>query len=339
MADWRAELVIRSDACIARFIEKNPGYAVDAVQPEYRGGTNMVTFGTFRAQPVVFKHYYDSSRWANELFCLNHFAHTGLVPRVLASVENVLIVMARLRGQDIWAALADGKVGPERVGELSAGIGMAIGGLVLVPVPPAGAGYSPVRDFRVIKCSPDPANTVRWYLAAGRRARESAEVYRVPFFAESLALLERELSRIPGRRWVLFHEDISNQRVEDGVFRGFYDLEMCRPGTEEMQLGVAVDLCGPGRLDWDRLIAGYEETVHRTLSADQYLAILAMEHFYHLIRICRWGNWDGSPGNVSGMNESVAESATHLSQMKEACRTLAHRIDLAEWFPSLRSHR
>jgi hypothetical protein len=317
----------------------NPGYAVDAVQPEYRGGTNMVTFGSLRDQPVVFKHYYDTGRWANELFCLNHFAHTGLVPRVLGSLHEELIVMARLPGEDIWAALADGKLGLDRVGDLSTGIGRAIAGLVLVPLPPAGAGYSPVRDFRVIKHSPDPADTVGWYLAAGRRARESAEVYRVPFFAESLALLELELPRIPNRRQVLFHEDISNQRVEDGIFRGFYDLEMCRLGTEEMQLGVAVDLCGPGKLAWDRLIAGYEETVQRTLSGDQYLAVLAMEHFYHLIRICRWGNWDGGPGNVSGMNESVAESDNHLSRMKEACRMLAHRVDLAEWFPSLGVNR
>ncbi|MEK7767012.1 MAG: phosphotransferase, partial [bacterium] len=332
---WRIELAQRSDACIAEFISANPGYAVDPVQPQYRGGPNLVTFGSFHGQPVVFKHYVDSGRWANERFCLNHFARTGLVPRVLHAIEDTLIVMTRLPGEDIGVALADGKLGPERIGELSAGIGGAIGRLVQVPLPPIGPGYSPIRDFRVIVCTPDLSETVGRYLAAGRRARESAAVYRVPFFSESLALLEWELSRIPERRRVLFHEDIFNQRAEQGVFCGFYDFEMCRLGTEEMQLGVAVDLCGPGKLDWDRLIEAYEEETKQTLSAERHPAILAMNHFYHLIRICRWGGWDGGPDNVAGMSESVDEAATYLSRMRESCRTLAHRLDLAEWFPSL----
>lgn len=335
MADWRGELEERSDACIAEFIAANLGYAVDAVQPQGRGGTNLVTFGSFRGQPVVYKHYYDNGRWANELFCLKHFAHTKLVPRVLDAVDNTLIVMTRLPGQDIMATLAEAKLAPEQIDELSAGIGRAIGQLVLVPLPPIGPGYSPIRDYHAIKWNPDLSETVAWYLTAGRRAIEAAEAYRVPCFSESLTLLERELPIISGRRRVLFHEDISNQRVENGVFRGFYDLEMCRLGTEEMQLGVAVDLCEPGKLDWDRLISGYEEATHRTLSADLYLAVLAMEHFYHLIRICRWGDWDGGPGNASGKNESVAESTEHLSRMREACRKLTQHFDVAKWFPSL----
>jgi len=335
MADWRVELAQRSDACIARFMETNPGYTVNAVQPEGRGGTNLITFGSCRGQPVAYKFFVTPGRWANEYFCLNHFARTGLVPKVLDSVENTLMVMTRLPGQDIWIELADGKLGSERVGDLSAQVGKAIGGLAMVPVPPVGTGYSPIRDFREIRWGTDLSETVGWYQAAGRRARESAEVYRVPFFSESLGFLERELPRLPEWRRVLFHEDIWNQRVEDGVFRGFYDFEMCRLGTEEMQLGVAVDLCGPGKLAWDRLTEGYEGTTGRTLSADDYLAVLAMEHFYHLIRICRWGGWDGGPDNAAGMNESVAEAATYLSRMRDACRTLARRVDLARWFPSL----
>ncbi len=335
MVDWRIELAERSDACIARFVEANAGYTVDAVQPEYRGGTNHVTFGSFRGQPAVYKYFATSGRWANEHFCLNHFAHTGLVSRIFHSLQDTLIVMARLPGQDIWTTLGEGKLEPERIRDLSAEIGRAIGRLVLVPLPPVGPGYCPIRDFREIMWSPDLSDTVDRYLARGRRARESAEVYRVPFFSESLALIERELRRIPERRHVLFHEDIFNQRVENGVFHGFYDLEMCRFGTEEMQLGVAVDLCGPGRLDWDQLIEGYEETTRHSLSADDHLAILAMEHFYHLIRICRWGGWDGDPGNAAGMDDSVAEAATYLSRMAESCRTLAHRVKISEWFPSL----
>ncbi len=57
--------------------------------------------------------------------------------------------------------------------------------------------------------------------------------------------------------------------------------------------------------------------------------------FFHLIRIVRWGGWDGGPEDTAKMNESVAEAEVHLSRMRENCRTLAHRVPLAEWFPSL----
>ncbi len=88
---------------------------------------------------------------------------------------------------------------------------------------------------------------------------------------------------------MLFHEDIFNMTVRHGEFQGFYDLEMCRQGTESMQLGVVVDLCEKGKLDWASIQSGYEAEVGRRLEKPELLSVLAMNHFYHWIRICRWG--------------------------------------------------
>ncbi len=64
------------------FVSTRPEYRVDAVQPDYRGGTNRIILGTRDDARVVFKVFATRERWRNEAFCLRHFAAQGIVPAV-----------------------------------------------------------------------------------------------------------------------------------------------------------------------------------------------------------------------------------------------------------------
>src|SRR5437764_12084227 len=97
-----------------------------------------------------------------------------------------------------------------------------------------------------------------------------------------------------------------------------------------MQLGVAVSLCGPSKLSWDALRAGYEPEVGYRLREDDLDSILAMNHFYYWIRVCRWGHWAGNPEEQEHRQASEAEAGGFLVRMQEACRTLRRTVPLAE---------
>ncbi len=84
---------------------------------------------------------------------------------------------------------------------------------------------------------------------------------------------------------------------------------------------MAVSLCGAVRLDWAHLISAYQEESGRFLDADGFVSILAMNYFYHHIRIARYGWWDGSaekPGQVEA-SASLAEQVLAAMQSAHQC--------------------
>src|SRR3954447_23677702 len=105
--NWRDELAIAAEGAVARYLATHRSLRIDLAQPEYRGGTNHVTFGHADGRPVVFKYFVNELRFRNELFALKHFASTGLVPQALDVADERLIVMSRLEGQDIAASFKE----------------------------------------------------------------------------------------------------------------------------------------------------------------------------------------------------------------------------------------
>src|SRR5687768_3126606 len=93
----------QADAALRSFAAAHPEYTIAADQPAYRGGTNRITLGYRGREEVVLKWFCQASRWANELFCLRHFAPTGLVPRLFDTLPDRLIVMERLGGADLMS--------------------------------------------------------------------------------------------------------------------------------------------------------------------------------------------------------------------------------------------
>jgi hypothetical protein len=321
---WLAE----AERVVTELVAHDPAYTVDVVQPAYRGGTNCVTFGSRDGERVVFKYFVSERRWQNEDFCLQHFAATGHVPRIVEAVPPRLLVLSHLLGHDLdVAGLTEAEL---RL--LSREIGQALADLVRTPLPRAADGRSPVHDFDLLPWGEDLRAVLEGYLGKCRRIQRGIPAFRDPFCARSLALLETQLPVINGQRRVLFHEDISNMRVEGARFRGFYDLEMCRLGTESMQLGVVLGLCAQDNLDWPALLAGFESRTGRRHVDEDVMSILAMQHLYHWIRICRWGEWDGDPDAADLRRASEADAAWHQQKMREACLVLRRTAPVAAWF-------
>lgn len=325
-------LLEQAEFAVEQYAAEHPEYRVDSEQPDYRGGTNRIILGHRGSEPVVFKYFVTRSRWANELFCLRHFQPAGIVPAVLDVVPERLIVMERLGGSDGLAEVAAGAVSAGPARELSRQIGQALGKIANTPLPVAVEGYSPLCDFTGLKWFPRPNRMLEYYLAACRRIQSVIPAYADPFCTASLSLLSAQAPHVDSERQILFHEDIWNLRVQAGQFVGFYDLEMCRPGTESMQLGVALELCGPDRLDWSHLQRGYETEVGRVLDESDLLAALAMNHFYHWIRICRWGEWNGDPEETVHRDTAARDAGHYLTRMKAACHVIGRHIDLRERF-------
>ena len=327
----RALFEQQANAIVAQFVALNPTFRIDAEQPAYRGGTNYITFGRHGDEPVVFKVFVSPARWRNELWCLRHFAQTGYVPHIRAVVPDQMVVITRLPNGD------DGGVASATTERVSYAVGQALGAFAQADLPLVEGGYSPVRDFHLIAWGTNLGAVIDRYLAIGYRAQQAVEAYQTPFFSESLALIASQRDVVAAQPPLLFHEDISNLAVDEGAFQGFYDLEMCRLGTEAMQLGVALGLCAPQNgFDWSWLRQGYERRTGRSLGADDMTAILAMNHFYHLIRVCRWGNWDGDPAQQEHARESALDAGWHMERMREACVVMQGMLVLDNWFPSLR---
>lgn len=336
----REALAIQSEQALAEFTAKRPEYTINEYQPEYRGGTNLITFGQRRTeageqQPVVYKYFIRTYRYSQEYFCLRHFAETGHVPKILAAVPERLIVMTRL-------ADSDGRLLtlPQRT-QVSYEIGQAVGDLVQWPLPAAEDWPTPQTEFEHFAWRTDVGEIIKDVLVRCRQMQKNVSAYQTPLYTEALKLAEEHADCINQQPRILFHEDIPNLCVRGGHFQGFYDLEMARIGTEAHQLGVALDLCRPHWMDgewlvWSDFIRGYQETTGRTLGEADFLSILAMSHFYYHLRLSRWGKWDGDPAQGESMNFARSNAADYHEYMKRACYSLRDWIDLYEWFPSLR---
>ena len=267
---------------IEQFASEHPLYRVDVEQSNYRGGTNYILYGHAAEQPVVFKYFVRPARWQNELYCLRHFQLTGFVPRIFEIVPEQMIVMARLPNEYLVIEDPSSPV----VQKLSHEVGLALAALAQFPLPDTLDADSPVLNFSMIDWGNNLADVIQHYLDWGQRAIAETPACQDPYLAHALTLIESQRDHVAGQTHILFHEDISNFAQVEGTFQGFYDLEMCRLGCEAMQLGVALDLCGRGRLHWSSLRQGYEQGLGYTLRDDDLQAILPMQHFYHLIRIC-----------------------------------------------------
>src|SRR5436190_24333213 len=91
------------------FVAANPAYRTASSAAD-QGATNRTMFGSAGGVPVVFKFFVTAERWRNELFCLQHYADTGVVPRALAAIPDRLLVIERLLGGGLatqWEEFGD----------------------------------------------------------------------------------------------------------------------------------------------------------------------------------------------------------------------------------------
>jgi hypothetical protein len=299
---------------VDRFIASTPGLSLDAAQPEYRGGTNHIFMAHWKGQPVTIKYFVSPSRCQNEWQCLQHFQNTQLTPLPIQVHGAQIILMSRLNGVDLLPALPN--LNPRKLPEISRSIGHSIAQLTCARMP------RQLNQFDVIPWGKTPTESISRYLTICRKIQQRVPRYQTHFFSTSLDELEQSLSRLPAAFDCLFHEDISNAKLDGETFVGFFDLEMCRPGTWHMQLGVALHLCTVSTLVWDEILNGFCELDSRTILPEDLDIILAMNHTYHWIRICRWGQWDGDVSRKDLCEASLADANWFEEKMTRAAELI-----------------
>jgi len=265
----------------------------------------------------------------NEVACLRHLAATGSVPQVIDGDCEPFLIAERLPGEDATLGYRTIHAAATGLPALSHAIGQAQGRLTAFPLPVSGRGYCPVRDFTVMPWPADPQQMLSHYLDICRRIVQVLPEYGTGIFEPSLALLSAQLPSIGLRRRCLFHEDIANLKIDQGRFAGFFDLEMCRAGTDMMQLGVGLQCCGPGRLSWRFFKRGFEDGAGQVLTSDDLHSAVAMHHLYAWLRICRWGWWDGDPAQLGHLRDSESEIAYWRTFLTDSVAMMHAEADLS----------
>ncbi len=77
-------------------------------------------------------------------------------------------------------------------------------------------------------------------------------------------------------------------------FSGFFDLEMCRVGTEAMQIGSLWTIFSLYKA-WDAFAQGFADGTGCTLSPPAVAAARAFAHFMRWRSISDYGDWHGEP--------------------------------------------
>ena len=331
MSDYRKMAYAEATAAVQAFIADHPGYELEDEDPEVFAarlprGTNFVLFGHHEDQPVVYKWYaadWGLKRFRNELAALEHFAATRCVPKIHAVAPDQLIVMDRLPGRFVDEEMIDA-LGVEGRQSLSRDVGRAVGELVVTPLPgePAEAGL--FVGEQIIPWDLDLEQAVNFYTDLCHRDLKVFPAGADPLYGESLYLVEAQAKEICKQRHIIFHEDL-HFFSHRGRLAGIFDVEMCRYGTDLMQLERLFLQCGPKALDWESAFASFSAVTGRQLSEQDYVFLMAMAMFYFHIRITRWGHPNPEQDYVAQFLPSIRASALRYAKY----------VDLRAYLPSL----
>jgi hypothetical protein len=270
---WRKELQERGEAALAAFVDAHPDYSIDDHQPECRGGTHFITFGSCRDEPVVFKYYDGDPRKQHEKRALELFAPTGLVPELYPDDTDTLVVMERLPG--VTMDEADKRLTPAERDELYCRLGAAVarvvdtrpGGDVAAR---SGTAFraADMRDFcntpfHALTVLYREADTTTFFdvtLARAARVLRDRDVPHAETLAPSLAALTQHRDAILAYPSFVHMDDFhTNNIMTDGPrLTGFIDLEMTRPGNEVLLLGAALAGMRRRPAAWRSFRRGYE---------------------------------------------------------------------------------
>jgi hypothetical protein len=152
-------------------------------------------------------------------------------------------------------------------------------------------------------------------LQAGQAIHAQIDCYRAPIFGQSLAIIAANLPYILSQPRLLYHQDAMNVHFVDYRCSGFFDLEMCRVGTQPMQIGSLWWLLVTQKL-WADFVQGVAEVTGRTLSAEDFAASRAFAHFLVWRYISDYGDWHGAPLTNSAMAAEVEKAAGYRQSIE-----------------------
>jgi Ser/Thr protein kinase RdoA (MazF antagonist) len=259
---WWVRKLQRAEAFLRRFVEANPDYSLDADQPEARGGTNVITYGAFRGQPVVYKYFDFRPRKEHEEESLRLLAPTGLVPRLYPTETDCLIVMDRLRGQTVF--LAEKRLSREQMEGLYCQLGRALARIAAAAPARAPTGHGPMAtDLNSYEfyCQADLPTLFDVVMERSGTVLAEQEVPQRPVLSRSyLALRENRDAILSYPPFVHMDDVHTHNMMADGPeFTGFIDLEMTRDGNEVLLLAAALAATLDKGSLWHSIRRGYEE--------------------------------------------------------------------------------
>ena len=310
LARHRAEMEKQAYPAVERFLQYHPEYALAANQSGSQSVTNYVIFGRRilergGEQPVVFKYFCQDERKEREVYALRHFGTTGVVPQLLEDYDKRLIVQSRIPGN--WfshpANPAFGSFEAQRMGYT---LGQATAKLLSMPL---SAQAAQEYESRFYEGQP-LVDYLREILDASWMIHERVDRYQSPIFASSLKHIEANLPYILNQKRLLYHQDAMNMHFLDSNFSGFFDLEMCRVGTEAMQIGSLWTIFATLGI-WDAFVQGYATISGRELDEQDLAAGRAFAHFLVWRYISRYGRWRGEPLEPEQHTKEIEDAATY----------------------------
>jgi hypothetical protein len=307
----RAQLEKEAYPIVEQFIQHRPHYRIDPDQSGSQSVTNYVIFGHRDQQPVVFKYFCRDERRIREVFALQHFAETKLVPNLLDDDGQRLIVQSRIPGRFLHLP-EDGPpepgLDPDRIGF---SLGQAAAQLTAVPLSPQTATDFESRFYDGEKLP----EYFDYILQASHRIQRQIRCYQPAVFAQSLAKIDAHLDFILNQPRLIYHQDAMNLHFADSQFVGFFDLEMCRVGTEAMQIGALWYIMAT--LDnWPAFVDGYATPAGRRLTEQDFVAAQAFAHFLVWRYISHYGDWPGDPLDADALNREMAQADRYRQSLE-----------------------
>ncbi len=301
----RAEMTRQAWPAVERFVQEYPQYTIDADQSGNASVTNYVIFGHQGEQPVVIKYFCQDERKEREVFALRHFAITGIVPQLLEDYDQRLIVMSRIPGS--WLPdLAEKSLAASERAQAGRTLGQATAKLTSVPLPEAVAQNFENRFYE----GQGLIDYLQGILQASWAIHQKVACYGDEIFAQSLARIEANLPYILAQPRLLYHQDAMNVHFADNRFTGFFDLEMCKVGTEAMQICSLWWIIATYGV-WDAFAEGFAEEARRGLGSQDFAAAQAFAHFLVWRYISDYGDWHGEPLNDRKMAAIIENAVEH----------------------------
>ena len=259
---WRIEKQKRAEACLSEFLEVNPDYSVDDSQPACRGGTNFITFGAFRDEPVVYKHFDFLPRKKQEEMALQSYSTTGLVPKLYPVASDAMLVMERFMGTTLTEA--EEALPQNQIEQTYHDLGRAVARIVSM-TPSASSGdrddLSANQGFDYeFYCQASVGALLDTVTERCARVFVKHDVPETEVLDASLASLRQNRDAILSQRSFVQIDDFhSHNIIVDGPqLRGFIDLEMTRYGNEVLLLAAAMVMTMDKPTLWSSLRRGYE---------------------------------------------------------------------------------
>jgi hypothetical protein len=307
--DQATQFTRQARARVDTYIAQNPEYSHEGVPQPGQGSTNRVLFCRRGDETVVFKVFCQPERKQRELFAYRHWQPTGLIPTLIADVDEITILTTFLDG--VYLHQARGEPSYDRACYET---GRAAGTLTQVPLSAAGCADFEARFY-------DGLGPLKAYLARivelGRGIQARDPDFEDPTWRDNLDLIESQLSRLYAQPRVLYHQDASNLHVLDGRFIGFFDLEMCRVGCAAMQLASTLIIAVRDPSIWSPFRAGWEAATGAPLGSEQRRAALAGYSLLQWREISRYLSYDGTPGTGCSW-ASPADPVAYRASIKAA---------------------